>query len=395
MNIELTLINQSEIKEAIEQLKKAVGANKCWSCGCFHNSLAVMEKAIAHMQRPSELDTVIKAGHKQLVPTKYDCLGCDVCYPALAINSIEPSYSGCGGELEVCPKSKQVEERKGWPPLPGAYTVLRYHAPVAICTLTDEALATTIVRNAIPDIAIVGTLQTENLGVERLLSNIIANPNIRFLILCGADSRQVVGHLPGHSLLALARSGIDNNARILGAQGKRPILRNIEREAIDHFRHTVNIVNLMGNTQLFEIIDTAKGCSERNLVKAKPFKLEKLLKPLIGYLPQNVIYDPAGYFVIYVDRNRQVLSLEHYQNNGLLDTIIEGKAAAELYNPAIEKGLVSCLDHAAYLGRELARAEQALVSGDPFVQDAAPERKGALGSHTVCSCKSSCEEVKS
>jgi tetrahydromethanopterin S-methyltransferase subunit A len=36
------------------------------------------------------------------------------------------------------------------------------------------------------------------------------------------------------------------------------------------------------------------------------------------------------------------------------------------------------LDHAAYLGRELARAEHALSSGDEYVQDAAPEI-GACG----------------
>ena len=30
---------------------------------------------------------------------------------------------------------------------------------------------------------------------------------------------------------------------------------------------------------------------------------------------------------------------------------------------------LSCLDHALYLGRELQRAEQCLLSGDPYVQD--------------------------
>lgn len=393
MTVEVSKTNQSEIKEAIKQLKGAVAAKKCWSCGCFHNSLAVIEKAMVPEQRPFELDALIKAGHEHLAPTKYDCLGCDVCYGALIINSLNPLFAGCGGELEVCP-SNLAEARNGWPPLPGAYTVLRYQAPVVICTLTDEILATTIVRNATPDIGIVGTLQTENLGIERLISNIIANPNIRFLILCGADSRQAVGHLPGQSFLALAHSGIDNNTSIIGAQGKRPILRNLAREAIDHFRHNVNVVDLIGNMQVLEIVDAARDCSGQNLGRAKPFELEKLLKPLTGYLPQKVIHDPAGYFVIYVDRNRQLLSLEHYHNDGLLDMVIEGKVAAELYTPAIEKGLVSRLDHAAYLGKELTRAERALASGNPFIQDAAPERKSALDSNQSCACRSSCKEVK-
>ena len=74
-----------------------------------------------------------------------------------------------------------------------------------------------------------------------------------------------------------------------------------------------------------------------------------------------------------MDRERLLLSLEHYRNDGLLDTVIEGGTAAELYTPAVDRGLLSCLDHAAYLGQELARAENSLHSGEPFVQEAAPE----------------------
>jgi tetrahydromethanopterin S-methyltransferase subunit A len=95
--------------------------------------------------------------------------------------------------------------------------------------------------------------------------------------------------------------------------------------------------------------------------------------------------DKAGYFVVYPDRARRVLLLEHYRNDGVLDVVIEGRAAAELYYPAIEQGLISRLDHAAYLGRELARAERALESGAPYVQDAAPERQATTGRGCGCS----------
>ncbi len=77
--------------------------------------------------------------------------------------------------------------------------------------------------------------------------------------------------------------------------------------------------------------------------------------------------------MVFPDRQRRLLLLEHYGNDGVLDAVIEGKTAAEIYIPAIERKLVSRLDHAAYLGKELARAEQALLSGMAYVQDAAPE----------------------
>ena len=90
--------------------------------------------------------------------------------------------------------------------------------------------------------------------------------------------------------------------------------------------------------------------------------------------------------MIFPDYARGLLSLEHYANNGVLGTIIEGHAAAELYMTAIERNLISRLDHAAYLGRELARAEHALSSGEPYVQDAAPEAPPA----PTCGCASPC-----
>ena len=69
--------------------------------------------------------------------------------------------------------------------------------------------------------------------------------------------------------------------------------------------------------------------------------------------------------------------------------------AAELYHPAIERGLVSRLDHAAYLGRELSRAEHSLISGEPYIQDAAPEE--CLPPSPIppldCSCSPSCREA--
>ena len=104
-----------------------------------------------------------------------------------------------------------------------------------------------------------------------------------------------------------------------------------------------------------------------------------------------MVHDPAGYFVVYVDRQRGMLSLEHYDNDGVLDALIEADQAAGLYIPAIERGLISRLDHAAYLGRELARAEEALRTGAPYIQDAAPEER-VLPSQSATPCGTSCRE---
>jgi hypothetical protein len=70
----------------------------------------------------------------------------------------------------------------------------------------------------------------------------------------------------------------------------------------------------------------------------------------------RTVADPAGYLVIHADSRRGLLVIEHYRNDGLPTTVTEAGNAADGYVSVLEAGLVSRLDHAAYLGRELARA---------------------------------------
>ena len=370
-----------DFKGAISQLEKTSVAQKCWKCGCLHSSLEAIEKSFPVDRKPKELDASIRKARKKLRTVEYDCLGCKVCFPALAINDLKVA----GG---ICPE-EQAEQRHGWPPFAGKFKVCHYQAPIAICTLTNTKLLEILASSEDTKTAIIGTLQTENLGIERIIFNILANPNIRFLLVCGEDSKQAIGHFPGHSLLSLAHSGMDSQSRIIGAKGKRPFLLNISREAVEHFRQTVEVTNLVGNSKTTEIFETARACAERNPGPCQPFEADRTVKIIKGYIPKKMEADPAGYFVIYVDHHRQLLSAEHYQNNGVLDAIIEGRTAGELYIASVEKKLVSRLDHAAYVGRELARAEHALLTGEPYEQDAAPEEP-ASEQTSKCHCPSSC-----
>jgi hypothetical protein len=60
--------------------------------------------------------------------------------------------------------------------------------------------------------------------------------------------------------------------------------------------------------------------------------------------------DPAGYFVIYPDRARRLLNVEHYTTDDVLDGVIEGPTPAHCYIAAIEAGIVTRLDHAPTWG---------------------------------------------
>ncbi|HID74321.1 MAG TPA: tetrahydromethanopterin S-methyltransferase subunit A, partial [Thermoplasmata archaeon] len=103
-----------------------------------------------------------------------------------------------------------------------------------------------------PDkVAIWGELRTENIGVEKVVANVISNPNIRYLVLWGEDVR---GHRSGDTLLALNRNGIDEGNRVVGSRGALPYIENLPPEAIDRFREQIEIVDMMGNTSLDDLI---------------------------------------------------------------------------------------------------------------------------------------------
>jgi tetrahydromethanopterin S-methyltransferase subunit A len=116
--------------------------------------------------------------------------------------------------------------------------------------------------------------------------------------------------------------------------------------------------------------------------------------------PDRLVLDPAGYLVVTPDRRRGLIALEHYGNDGVLRTVVEGKQAEDLAATVLREKLVTRLDHAAYIGRELTRAEIALREGKPYNQDRAPDETqpgkadaGLEDAPGPCSGPCSCEEV--
>ena len=368
-----------------EQLAQAVAARKCHACGCLHSTVAALEDASA----APELQATFGAARQVFEAKKYDCLGCTVCFPAIAANAFSEAYPEASAGLDLCP-TEAPEMRAGWPPLPGDFEVLRYGASVAVCALTSVDLMRAMLANRPPVLSIVGTMHTENLGVERIIKNVIANPNIRFLVVCGEDSQQAIGHLPGQSMIALARNGIDAQGRIIGARGKRPVLKNVSDDELRVFRAQVEAVDLIGEMNVERVLEEIERLSICSPGPLAPSVHQAPVPSIAAQEPERLVLDPAGFFVIYPDTARRHLVVEHYTNSGVLDAVIEGKATTAIYSTIVERGLVTRLDHAAYLGRELARAEYSIEAGLPYTQDrAAGMSEDAPASHS-CGCGSPC-----
>ena len=99
-------------------------------------------------------------------------------------------------------------------------------------------------------VAIYGQLKTENIGIEKIVANVISNPHIRYIAICGKDIR---GHYPGKTLIALYKNGIDKNCKIINAPGAIPYIENLDKEAIKRFCNQIKIVDLIGITDKYTV----------------------------------------------------------------------------------------------------------------------------------------------
>ena len=259
--------------------------------------------------------------------------------------------------------------------IPGDFVLGNPDSPVAVCTLATQSLLPKLAGR--PEIAIAGRVYTENVGIERMVQNLLANPRLLALLLCGRESR----HRVGQAILSLHRNGVDPvTRRIRGATGPEPVLANLSDAEIAAFQTRFAVVDLIGEQDLETILARAAGVGGRGSRVGEPPAQSTGPQPLTPDPrlltiratpdpPGSWTYDPAGFFLIHVDREGGRLLLEHYDQDRHLRHRLEGAAAGALAQTAVRMGLVSLLVHAAYLGRELAKAEAALRLGLHFQQD--------------------------
>nr|WP_246559212.1 DUF4346 domain-containing protein [Geoanaerobacter pelophilus] len=329
----------------------------------------------------------------------YDCLGCETCWGAEATVLIgdifgdEPAPCGYGCSCNSKPVHDSLSENLNvlpvWPAVPGDYLVGNRSGSVAVCTMASHELPALLFTEQHPALAIVGKCDTENIGIEKLIKNITSNPAIRWLVLCGVDSR---GHCAGDALRNLKKHGVDALLRIQNASSWRPFLKNLTLTEIARFRAQVEIMDLIGNTDLAAIMVTVQECASAPtspLESMGPDITTDQPERIVPRAPQSLQLDPAGFFIILPNRATGVIVCEHYGNDGRLAHIIEGKEAALIAATLVERGMVTRLDHAAYLGRELTKAESTIKTGTPYEQDAAlgelPDTT-ATCSDIKCSC---------
>jgi tetrahydromethanopterin S-methyltransferase subunit A len=146
---------------------------------------------------------------------------------------------------------------ENWPVVNGDYVVGDPESPVAATTLGSHNEDIPVAAGA----AIAGPCKTENLGIEKMLANLISNPNLRFLILCGSE---VQGHITGQSIEALHANGVDEKRKIAGADGAIPFIENIPDEGIERFQQQMELISMIDVEDAGQIQAKVKECIEKD-----------------------------------------------------------------------------------------------------------------------------------
>jgi len=369
------MASNGNIPNIRDELKIGIQLPKCLKCGCMRETLDNLSAVLPAIgtEETLELHNDITKWAAQMQPVKYACLGCEHCYPAVAQNLFTTSFPHIEQPAMGC--DFQIDN-ENWPPVVGEYFVVTPTASVAVSTLTNVDLAERLAHHKPTGLAVVGKTETENIGIDKIIKNMITNPALRHLIVCGTDSK---GHQTGKTLLALAQNGVDGKGRVIESPGKRPFLRNVNKAEINQFRNQVQLIDMIGCEDVDEIssqIETLSGiptttcscgnCNEVASSEASP------VETILASAPDEIIeLDKAGYFVILPILNKGIINVEYYSYDNRLQSVIEGKTARAIYLTIVNKGWVTDLSHAAYLGKELAKAEMSLEHGFKYIQDGA------------------------
>ena len=406
------LINLSRSLAKIGQIEK------CEGCSCYIDTINEFDAVLKDVGKNAPADArkeIDRLAEKHR--STHNCIGCDPCYPVAVSNQLYEISGGKSADIEslaasgACdvpmvktigtslPVAAIIERDKScadtscgcnappvltaptvsknstaaemaWTVETGDYRLGNPRGSVAIATLASEELYKQFSTNlCADDCSICGKVFTENIGIEKVVKNIVANPHIRFLMLCGQEAK---GHQTGACIKALHANGLNERGRIADAPGKRPWIKTLTAELVKRFQEQVELVDLIGCDDLATIEAKASELSRRDPGAMTGQALKAVGVP--HHLARESVklkLDRAGFFIIHPKPEANWLMVEHYENSGKATCVIEGSDPAKICAEIIERGLISQLDHAAYLGRELERAKLSMHLDFTFRQDRA------------------------
>lgn len=91
--------------------------------------------------------------------------------------------------------------------------------------------------------------------------------------------------------------------------------------------------------------------------------------PTHHYTSQDFVLDHYGYFLIRINRKLKEVEVGLCKERNKVAFIVKGKKPADIYYTIVKHNLISRMEHASYLGKELQKAFTALELHVDYVQD--------------------------
>lgn len=182
-----------------------------------------------------------------------------------------------------------------WPVEDGDYVKGDPECPVAVVTLAsdyrnmacthdpyadeshraEEALTPDSRKPCLQNYAICGTCFTENFGIQKVIVNVLSNPRINCLIVCGKESK----HFAGQSIMALVDNGVSTMAgykKIIGSKGVIPYLDEIPMTAINRFLKEIKVIDLIDTTDQETIQKAIDSCKLKERSEARKYPMPQI-----------------------------------------------------------------------------------------------------------------------
>ncbi|HVP81107.1 MAG TPA: tetrahydromethanopterin S-methyltransferase subunit A [Thermodesulfobacteriota bacterium] len=171
----------------------------------------------------------------------------------------------------------KVNPHLDYPPEEGRYVRGNDFSPVAVAIVLNcdadkipPELEKLVRAGMESGAALSGTVRTENIGFEKIVCNIVSNPNIRYLIVGGPESE---GHMTGEAMKALLFNGVDEKKRIKGTSAPHPFLFNLPMDLIDRFRRQISLIDLQFEGDPETIRKAVWSCYQEGPVEFRGYSL--------------------------------------------------------------------------------------------------------------------------
>jgi tetrahydromethanopterin S-methyltransferase subunit A len=272
-----------------------------------------------------------------------------------------------GGFFSLLAGSQNATE---WPFVNGRFKVVNAGAPVVVAT-GRSGMAEELAHLAPNGLCMTYPLSSNVDDVATLIDTLKSNRAIQSLIVTG-DGAECA------ALYALCSGATDVDGDVAGIV--TAARARVDTDVLATLCKRLQIVDLLGATEIDTIatavseMASAAKRPQTGFVAPKDGSADSVERVIAA---TNITHDPtpdkAGRFRIAV-KDKSII-VEHFGQKDKLLRIVEGSGARDIYLTLIRNGWVSKLDHAAYLGAELIRAEQALRARQPYTQEDPPLTK--------------------